>query len=467
MKIKIENLGALNESEIDIKPLTVFVGRNNAGKTWAAYAISSIIGYFGWKKYTDAFLNKELSDEYSRIDEVCNEIIVTGKSEIDVLKFFDEYFTMYIAGVSSLSGHWMNNFLGTKNVNFDNLKILFDFEDSKTSLRNNLLDEDIDSTKTRRQVICKKESGSNIIYYSKNVHKKGKLNYESVKRTVALSIFALLHNSIYRDVQYFPAERTGIMTVFSTLTPERIKKSKDDIEREKPKKARGSEQNFLISYPLAVMLGNISEVKKKSNIEDRMKKANNDDDINKYLQLADILQTEILGGELKFSNLDGKTIYINYNFKGKNDVILDMPITSSVVKDLTQLVLYLQHNVEPYELLVIDEPEMNLHPEAQAKLIEFLCMLVNAKLNILITTHSPYIVDHLVNLMKADTCKNKDEIKDKFYLGRIESFISRENVSVYMFSQNTSTSILDNEGFIDWKTFSNVSENISNLYFEL
>ena len=44
---------------------------------------------------------------------------------------------------------------------------------------------------------------------------------------------------------------------------------------------------------------------------------------------------------------------------------------------------------------------MNLHPEAQAKMTEFLAMLVKAGLRVLITTHTPYMLDHLSNLIRA------------------------------------------------------------------
>jgi predicted ATPase len=37
MKLEILNLGVIEKAEIDIKPLTLFVGPNNAGKTWLAY----------------------------------------------------------------------------------------------------------------------------------------------------------------------------------------------------------------------------------------------------------------------------------------------------------------------------------------------------------------------------------------------------------------------------------------------
>ncbi len=45
-------------------------------------------------------------------------------------------------------------------------------------------------------------------------------------------------------------------------------------------------------------------------------------------------------------------------------VTMEIPVVSSMVKELSPLVLYLRYLAKPGELLVIDEPEMNLHPEA-------------------------------------------------------------------------------------------------------
>ena len=38
MKIKIRNLGPIrDEAVFELKPLTIFIGPNNSGKTWLAY----------------------------------------------------------------------------------------------------------------------------------------------------------------------------------------------------------------------------------------------------------------------------------------------------------------------------------------------------------------------------------------------------------------------------------------------
>jgi predicted ATPase len=39
MKVTVRNLGVIKEAEVDLKPLTIFVGPNNAGKTWLAYTL--------------------------------------------------------------------------------------------------------------------------------------------------------------------------------------------------------------------------------------------------------------------------------------------------------------------------------------------------------------------------------------------------------------------------------------------
>ena len=43
MKVEIRNLGVIKKAEIDLKPLTVFIGRNGTGKTWTAYTLASIL----------------------------------------------------------------------------------------------------------------------------------------------------------------------------------------------------------------------------------------------------------------------------------------------------------------------------------------------------------------------------------------------------------------------------------------
>jgi len=154
-------------------------------------------------------------------------------------------------------------------------------------------------------------------------------------------------------------------------------------------------------------------------------------------------------------------------FQPAEDVDLEIPIVSSMVKELSPLVLYLRYLAQPGELVIIDEPEMNLHPAAQVKIIEFLAMLVNAGLHVLITTHSTYVVDHLTNLLDAYRHQNQDRIVEMFLLEDKEAFIAQEKVSVYSFEDGEVKNVLKPEGSIDWRTFSDVTTLVERIHFEL
>ncbi|MCE9794547.1 AAA family ATPase [Citrobacter portucalensis] len=61
-------------------------------------------------------------------------------------------------------------------------------------------------------------------------------------------------------------------------------------------------------------------------------------------------------------------------------------------------------------LLILDEPEVNLHPKWQVLYCELVCELVKAGVDIIITTHSPYVIDALKHY------SDKLRIENNFYL---------------------------------------------------
>lgn len=238
---------------------------------------------------------------------------------------------------------------------------------------------------------------------------------------------------------------------------------KDTLSQDKTQEVK--ESAVEINWPLNrffTLLGRSSTV----NLINRKEKSEQNPIIKKYIELAQILEKEILGGGLDFSTPE-PTPSREVLFQPSDNVFLEMPIVSSMVKELSPLVLYLRYIAEPGDWLIIDEPEMNLHPEAQARLIEFLSILSQSDLQILFTTHSPYVIDHLVNLMKAATLGDNKSVESKFYLQRTEAFIPKSKVSIYLFDGLTANNILKEDGLIDWGTFGRVSDHISQLYFDL
>ena len=97
---------------------------------------------------------------------------------------------------------------------------------------------------------------------------------------------------------------------------------------------------------------------------------------------------EILGGEIKKEN--GELFFIR-----KNGVKTHMKNTSSGVKQMAIIQTLLMNNeLEPNSFLIMDEPEVNLHPEWQIKFAKILVLLVKElDLSIYIASHSPFFIE--------------------------------------------------------------------------
>ena len=75
--------------------------------------------------------------------------------------------------------------------------------------------------------------------------------------------------------------------------------------------------------------------------------------------------------------------------------------TSSMISELAPILLVLKHSMGDGGHLTIDEPESHLHPEMQRQVAACLATLVNHGYELLLTTHSDYIVNAISNMVRA------------------------------------------------------------------
>jgi hypothetical protein len=288
-----------------------------------------------------------------------------------------------------------------------------------------------------------------------------KLPRKAIKQFVVREIFQILHRGFYDYIYTFPTERTAFITFPFSPFPRREVRTEELLTD--TDQSEFEQRGTALVEPVKNFLNMIILSYQKEHRQRREEEINNNPQLGEYVKLADFLEKEILQGTVGFETSEREELL----FQPKESTKLEMPIVSSMVKELAPLVLCLRYLVEPNELLIIDEPEMNLHPAAQVEIAEFLAMLVNAGLHVLITTHSPYIVDHLANLMQAAKHEDPDSIKEMFYLERTDAFIPQEKVSVYLFEDGTAKNIVSEEGTINWGTFGKVSDDVSQIYASL
>lgn len=84
----------------------------------------------------------------------------------------------------------------------------------------------------------------------------------------------------------------------------------------------------------------------------------------------------------------------------KEDQNLPLMNVSSMVSELAPVVLYLRHVVRPGDVLIIEEPEAHLHPAMQVEFTRQLAAAVRAGVRVIATTHSEWILEELANLVR-------------------------------------------------------------------
>lgn len=104
--------------------------------------------------------------------------------------------------------------------------------------------------------------------------------------------------------------------------------------------------------------------------------------------------------------------------------------TSSMVSELAPLILFLKHLVRPGDLLILEEPESHLHPASQRRMAQGIVRLVNAGVRVLITTHSDYFVGQLNNLLQVGRASGRT-LKRKGF--EAADGLKAEDVSAYHF----------------------------------
>ena len=483
MKVTIQNLGVIQEAEIDLKPLTVLIGPNNAGKTWLAYTIAGIFGDHGCREYIQAYVEGKLSEKYPPLDDAIDKVLKSGSATINLIEFAEQYGEDYFQHVADYAQQWMSDFMSTQTAVFDTMKVSVKLEESKAAFIEQVRQSVVPLSVTGGVFETSKKRGAPILQSYTSIEGEESLTEkippEEIKRRLVRNVARILHQSLYSEIQVFPTERTTLVSLGLNSNANTRSLSRDisspiwhgvlrelsvayggQVTPSASKKDVGPVDHFRSMFRSIYNIGS-------KDVNKRKREAQSNPKIQKYMELSDILEQEILGGNLAFSTPEPDPRR-DILFCPVENTALEIPIASSMVKELAPLVLYLRYLVQPGELLIIDEPEMTLHPEAQAQLTEFLAILVKDGLRVLVTTHSAYIVDHLVNLIIAGghNAKEQEELAEMFFLEKTDAFIPQDNLSVYLIAHGTAENALREKG-INWSTLADVADRLAEIYFAL
>ena len=406
MKIKVKNLGALKQAEFTIGDFTIICGNNNTGKTYATYALFGFL--YTWRQMFSIKIKKEQIDQ----------LLADGVIRLDIQEYVEQALQIIAQGCQAYTEELPKIFAAVaerfKETQFQailetkNITLL-----SKFYLGTRFGDASLFS-------VAKTEESTELVVMLLVEKENVKIPNDILEHIIADSLKNIIFVPLFPRPFIASTERTGAAIFRKDLNFDRnrlfeeIGDAGQNIDRTELLLKDYGDYALPIKTNVDFIRRLETIVKKTSFIAD------NHPDI-----LADF--ADIIGGKYTVTRND----QLYYEPKGKG-VKLSMDETSSAVHSLLDIGFYLRHEAQVGDLLMVDEPELNLHPENQRRVTRLFARLVNLGIKIFITTHSDYIIKELNTLIMLN--------HDKPHLKRIaeeegyreEELISAEKIKVYI-----------------------------------
>ncbi len=116
-------------------------------------------------------------------------------------------------------------------------------------------------------------------------------------------------------------------------------------------------------------------------------------------EVAKLMENELIGGKLQTS-ASTETAFPVFEYvpsHAKRSLMLDA--ASSMVSELASIIVMVRSHLSPFDLLIIEEPEAHLHPGELPLIAKCLARLVRSNVRVMISTHSDWLLKSLRNLI--------------------------------------------------------------------
>jgi ABC-type dipeptide/oligopeptide/nickel transport system ATPase component len=402
MKIKVKNLGVLKQAEFELGDFTIICGENNTGKTYATYALYGFL-------YNGQEICRNIEINQNDIQLLLKE----GLVRIEIKNYISKIQEVIEKGCKFYPSLLSTVFSTAKKKTTDcEFQVILE-------AKNIFLQKKFVGTGGEFKAEISKDKMELIITYLAEKDENSRLTVLFIDSIIS----NILTSMIFLRPFIISSERTGAATFRKELNFARSRLLETMSRASLNVDLRSILSNAYEDYALPIktnldFLQNLDSISKKSSFI-----AEN---------YPDLLESfaDIIGG--KYTINDNGQLY--YEPKGKR-IKFTMNESSSAVRSLLDLGFYLRHEAQQGDLLMIDEPELNLHPENQRRVARLLARLVNLGIKVFITTHSDYIIKELNTLIMLN--------HDKPHLKRIaevegyqkSELLNADQIKVYIAEQ--------------------------------
>lgn len=451
MKFTFENLGYIDKGGIEPGNLTIICGDNNTGKTYISYGIYGFL------------YNISRNPKLKLEPGIISDLLSNGKIKIDLNNYLNRINDIISENSTDFIEELPNVFSSSKSL-FNNTKIIFELLNINYSISKPF--EARISFKDKTSIIFVKAENSMILDIIIENDTNEKIPDLIVNDILTNTIFKIIINDKIKNPFVITSERTGASVFYKELD---INKN---ILIEKILKTKNVDIPDLFftdlsRYPISIKhnIDVIRSVKEVLNRESFIKKNNNE-----IFELLIDKFNELIAG--KFI-LIGNDIYLEPKKlkKRKKSEPLPLHLASSASRSVLLLYIYINSIAGTNDILLIDEPELNLHPSKQMLMAKLLANLVNLGIDVLITTHSDYIIKEINNLIMLSNNFNDKERIMKDYDYNMNDILTPDKVKAYFtIDQQIKSASVDNFG-IDMKLFDNtiydLNKKSDDIYYSI
>lgn len=409
LTVRLKNIGILKQAEFSLGDLTLICGENNTGKTYAAYAL------YGFLRFWQDLIQFPINDA-------------------QILRLFTEGTPIKI-NLSQKTGQLLSTMCQNYTNRLDSVFAAPEgtFQDGEFCVLTN--DRDIRDTRELHSrvehpqlsyfIVSKHKQSDEIVITVGEKDPEVTIDSALIKITKQMIdkiIAAIIFWEVFPNPFISTAERTGITTFRKELDSAWNRRFAEIRISQSDPNPDPRELLFkpLQNYPSSIE-ANMEWTRRLEEI------AKNKSFIAKeHREVLDDF-TDLVGGTYAITQND----LLSYIPKGTK-IKLTMDQSSSAVRSLLDLGFYLRCIAQKGDLLMIDEPELSLHPENQRRIARLFARLVNLGVKVFITTHSDYIIKELNTLIMLN--------HDKPHLKRIaeengyrdNELINVDQVKVYI-----------------------------------
>ena len=431
--LSVKDFGPIAEATVELRPLTVFVGASNTGKSYLAILLYALHQFFGARtagrrsgppvlyQYLSYLAQEDSPQERERLDMVREWLRAleppNEQSRIDialpdpiaafvrpVLEDVESFAVgldaelrrcFGVAATQSLIRH-----SGSKSA-----RVALRSGAPLDSGRDSSAGYDFTVTRSQSEIhpSIPHDVPLRVQADSRSIRWWLQPTVDSSRTSAAMRIPHLLADlvlpyvigAIHGPVHYLPADRAGVMHAHRVVVSSLI--------------GRASRAGLDVESPLPALSGVLADF-----LERLIELGHEEPSTGVTAQLAERLEEGILGGAIGVRR--SAVGYPSFHYQPANwKKDLALMNTSSMVSELAPVVLYLRHVVHPGDVLIIEEPESHLHPAMQVAFTRFLATVVHKGVRVIITTHSEWVLETLANLVRlseVDKSRRKEVSPD-------------------------------------------------------